>query len=342
MTGFDLDLGIQIIFEAKNVKRNLAFTLPAKLLLDFFHKFSSSSLVSIIHQDDSIVFDIEGASYKFKEYQDIDDYPQFPLVESGVSFYIQSSSFLNALKSTIFASSKDVSKQLLTGVNFNFKQNYLESASTDGHRLAVVLVDNIENSNLNEDDFSITIPTSSLAEIEKLVRMNPPSDNSIKLFYDKGQVVFSFSDQIITTRTLKGIYPNYSQLIPDTFSNEFIFDRISLIQSLERLGVLANQQSNVIEFKFDPKNITAKISVDVQDLVTGFECLNFKTVYSQINDNVGFNIAFNVLYLLEGLKVISSENVLLKCNLPTTPAVLVPEDNLNSFIYLVMPVQVRS
>ena len=108
------------------------------------------------------------------------------------------------------------------------------------------------------------------------------------------------------------------------------------------MGVLANQQSNVIEFKFDPKNITAKISVDVQDLVTGFECLNFKTVYSQINDNVGFNIAFNVLYLLEGLKVISSENVLLKCNLPTTPAVLVPEDNLNSFIYLVMPVQVRS
>ena len=46
--------------------------------------------------------------------------------------------------------------------------------------------------------------------------------------------------------------------------------------------------------------------------------------------------------MLEGLKVISSENVLLKCNLATTPAVFVPEDNLNSFTYLVMPVQVRS
>ena len=51
---------------------------------------------------------------------------------------------------------------------------------------------------------------------------------------------------------------------------------------------------------------------------------------------------FNVRYLLEGLKVIASENVLLKCNLATTPAVFVPEDNLNSFTYLVMPVQVRS
>ena len=55
-----------------------------------------------------------------------------------------------------------------------------------------------------------------------------------------------------------------------------------------------------------------------------------------------FDIAFNVRYLLEGLKIIASENVLLKCNLPTTPAVFVPEDNLNSFTYLVMPVQVRS
>ena len=36
------------------------------------------------------------------------------------------------------------------------------------------------------------------------------------------------------------------------------------------------------------------------------------------------------------------ENVILKCNLATTPAVFVPEDNLNSFTYLVMPVQVRS
>ena len=55
-----------------------------------------------------------------------------------------------------------------------------------------------------------------------------------------------------------------------------------------------------------------------------------------------FEIAFNVRYLLEGLKVISSENLIFKCNLPTTPAVLIPEDSFNSFTYLVMPVQVRS
>ena len=65
-----------------------------------------------------------------------------PFVESGTSLNIDPSSFLKALKTTIFASSNDDSKQLLTGT---FKQNYLESASTDGHRLAVALVESDEN-----------------------------------------------------------------------------------------------------------------------------------------------------------------------------------------------------
>jgi len=95
--------------------------------------------------------------------------------------------------------------------------------------LAVALIGNEEyiknkdNSLLNEGDLSVTIPTRSLREIEKLVSLKS-SEKSIKLFYDKGQVVFISSNQIITTRTLEGTYPNYSQLIPDTFSKIFNFN----------------------------------------------------------------------------------------------------------------------
>ena len=263
-----------------------------------------------------------------------------PFVESGTSINIDPSTFLKALKSTIFSSSSDDSKQLLTGVNFTFKQNYLESASTDGHRLAVSLIGNeekIENtdkSDSSEGDLSVTIPTRSLREIEKLVTLKN-SENSIKLFYDKGQVVFISSNQIITTRTLEGTYPNYSQLIPDTFSKIFNFNTKKLIEALERIAVLADQQSSVVKIKLNNTGL-ASISADAQDIGNANELI--PVIYS----GEDFDIAFNVRYLLEGLKVISCENVLLKCNLSTTPAVFVPEDNINSFTYLVMPVQVRS
>ena len=90
-----------------------------------------------------------------------------------------------------------------------------------------------------------------------------------------------------------------------------------------------------MEIKLDNTDL-ASISADAQDIGNAKEAIPVS--YSGEN----FDIAFNVRYLLEGLKVISSGNVLLKCNLSTTPAVFVPEDNLNSFTYLVMPVQVRS
>jgi len=173
-----------------------------------------------------------------------------------------------------------------------------------------------------------------LREIEKLVSLRS-SENSIKLFYDKGQLVFISSNQIITTRTLEGTYPNYSQLIPDSFSKIIKFNTKKLIDAFERIAVLADQQSSVVKIKLDNTDL-ASISADAQDIGNANESI--PVFYNGEN----FDIAFNVRYLLEGLKVISSENVLLKCNLATTPAVFVPEDNLNSFTYLVMPVQVRS
>ena len=342
LTGFDLNLGIQTSFDA-NVERSGAITIPSKILSEIVSKLPSESPVTLKVEEDSenILLKSDRGSFNLKGIAS-DDYPQLPFVESGTSLDINPAGFLQALKLTMFSSSNDESKQLLTGVNFKFKNQSLESAATDGHRLAVVLTSEEQTSseleiinNLNnvDDYLSVTIPTKSLREIEKLVATKIKED-AIKLFYDKGQVVFISSNQIITTRTLEGSYPNYSQLIPDTFSKVFTFERNLLIDSLERIAVLADQQSSVVKININDDNF-ASISADAQDIGNAKELLPVSFNCDQIE------IAFNVRYLLEGLRVISSENILLKCNLPTTPAVLVPDDD-SSFTYLVMPVQVRS
>ena len=342
LTGFDLNLGIQTSFDA-TVSQSGAITIPSRLLSEIVSKLPNESPVSLTVEElsDNILLKSERGSFNIKGIPS-DDYPKLPFVESGTSLEIDPSSFLQALKMTIFSSSNDESKQLLTGVNFKFKKSILESAATDGHRLAVILNNdqdlNLEDNSddLKDSDFnlSVTIPTRSLREIEKLVSFKS-HENSIKLFYDKGQVVFISANQIITTRTLEGTYPNYSQLIPDSFSKVFKFNKNSFIESLERIAVLADQQSSVVKINLNDDRY-ASISADAQDIGNAEELL--PVIYS----GEKIEIAFNVKYLLEGLRVISSENVLLKCNLSTTPAVLVPDDNITSFTYLVMPVQVRS
>tara|TARA_B100000900_G_scaffold399143_1_gene401338 strand:- start:2311 stop:3474 length:1164 start_codon:yes stop_codon:yes gene_type:complete len=342
LTGFDLNLGIQTSFDA-TVSQSGAITIPSKLLSEIVSKLPNESPVSLTveNSSDNILLKSDRGSFNLKGIPS-DDYPKLPFVESGTSLEIDTSLFLKALKMTIFSSSNDESKQLLTGVNFKFKKTILESAATDGHRLAVIL-DNDEDLNLkdvnddlseNDFDLSVTIPTRSLREIEKLVSFKS-HEKSIKLFYDKGQMVFISSNQIITTRTLEGTYPNYSQLIPDSFSKVFKFNKNSLVESLERIAVLADQQSSVVKINLKDDNL-ASISADAQDIGNAEELLPVSCSGEKLE------IAFNVKYLLEGLRVITSENVLLKCNLSTTPAVLVPDDNITSFTYLVMPVQVRS
>ena len=342
LTGFDLNLGIQTSFDA-NVDKSGAITIPSKILAEIVAKLPNDSPVILKVEEDSenILLKSDRGSFNLKGIAS-DDYPNLPFVDSGTSLDLNPSIFLEALRLTMFSSSNDESKQLLTGVNFKFKNQSLESAATDGHRLAVIStsegenfskLEMMDNSNNSDDYLSVTIPTRSLREIEKLVNTKI-KEEPIKLFYDKGQVVFISSNQIITTRTLEGSYPNYSQLIPDSFSKIFKFERNSLINSLERIAVLADQQSSVVKININDDKF-ASISADAQDIGNAKELLPVSFNGDQIE------IAFNVRYLLEGLRVISSENILLKCNLPTTPAVVVPDDD-SSYTYLVMPVQVRS
>ena len=50
-----------------------------------------------------------------------DDYPDLPMVESGMTLKLQPERLVQALKGTLFASSADEAKQLLTGVHLKFQ-----------------------------------------------------------------------------------------------------------------------------------------------------------------------------------------------------------------------------
>ena len=341
LTGFDLSLGIQTSISA-SIENSGAITLPAKLFCEIVSKLSNDSPLVLSSDDISQQVELtsNNGSYQVKG-MPADDFPDLPLVESGTSLKLNPLSLSSAIKSTLFASSTDEAKQLLTGVNLTFDGYGLESAATDGHRLAILNLNNIiSESNdktlaTNIEKFSITLPSKSLREIEKFLStcdINQP----IEFFIDNGQVVFISLDEIITIRALDGSYPNYSQLLPQTFSNILEFDRKQFIASLERIAVLADQHNNVIKITCDNSANLIKITTDAQDVGAGSESLPVSF------NGESFQIAFNVKYLLDGLKVIDSNFIKLSCNAPTTPAVFSPINSDINFTYLVMPIQIRN
>jgi len=341
LTGFDLSLGIQTSISA-SIESSGAITLPAKLFGEIVSKLSNDSPLTLTsdHNSQQVELTSKSGTYQVRG-MSADDFPDLPLVQSGTSLKLNPLSLSSAIKSTLFASSTDDAKQLLTGVNLTFDGYDIESAATDGHRLAILNLNNIisqskdKNNSSNIEKFSITLPSKSLREVEKFLSTCDISQ-PINFFIDKGQVVFISLDEIITIRALEGSYPNYRQLLPDKFSNILEFDRKEFIASLERIAVLADQHNNVIKITTDSSANLIQITTDAQDIGTGLESLPVAL------NGESFQIAFNVRYLLEGIKVIDSNLIKLSCNAPTTPAVFSPVNSEFDFTYLVMPIQIRN
>ena len=340
LTGFDLNLGIQTSLSA-SVETSGAITLPARLLGEIVSRLASDSPITLATEEsgEQVQLTSLSGSYQMRGLP-ADDYPELPMVESGMTLKLQPAGLVQALKGTLFASSSDEAKQLLTGVHLRFNDKALEAAATDGHRLAVLQVDDALQDSANSSDdaaegFAVTLPARSLREVERLMA-GWRSDDPVSLFCDRGQVVFLAADQMVTSRTLEGTYPNYGQLIPDGFNRTLALDRRGLIAALERIAVLADQHNNVVKFSSQPDEGVVQISADAQDVGSGSESLPASLTGDAIQ------IAFNVRYLLDGLKAMGSDRVVLHCNAPTTPAVLKPEGDAEAFTYLVMPVQIRS
>ena len=340
LTGFDLNLGIQTSLAA-SVETSGAITLPARLLGEIVSRLASDSPITLATEESGEQVQLTSliGNYQMRGLP-ADDYPELPMVESGMTLKLQPAGLVQALKGTLFASSSDEAKQLLTGVHLRFNDKALEAAATDGHRLAVLQVDDALQDSANSSDdaaegFAVTLPARSLREVERLMA-GWRSDDPVSLFCDRGQVVFLAADQMVTSRTLEGTYPNYGQLIPDGFNRTLALDRRGLIAALERIAVLADQHNNVVKFSSQPDEGVVQISADAQDVGSGSESLPASLTGDAIQ------IAFNVRYLLDGLKAMGSDRVVLHCNAPTTPAVLKPEGDAEAFTYLVMPVQIRS
>ncbi|MFM7265154.1 MAG: DNA polymerase III subunit beta, partial [Cyanobium sp.] len=211
-------------------------------------------------------------------------------------------------------------------------------AATDGHRLAVQQLPHaleVGAAAAGGEPFAVTVPARSLRELERLLS-GRPSQEPLSLFCERGQVVVLWADQVLTTRSLDGAYPNYGQLIPQEFGRHLQLNRRAFAAALERVAVLADQHNNVVKLSSNPASGRVVLRADAQDVGSGSEDL------AATVEGEPIEIAFNVRYLLDGLKAMAAEEVELRCNGPTTPAVLGPLGEDGDFTYLVMPVQIRS
>ncbi|NDJ18271.1 DNA polymerase III subunit beta [Myxacorys almedinensis] len=335
LSAFDLSLGIQTSFPAQ-VEEGGALTLPAKLLSDIVSRLPEGDITLDSGSDNHYLTHLTCASGQYQvRGMGAEEFPELPTIEDGERTQLSAEALIDGLRGSLFAASADETKQVLTGVHVSVQADGLEFAATDGHRLAVVqTVDQDDAPGAKtQSSFDVTVPAKALQELMKM--LDRQGSNSVDVQFDQGQVVFEWTDQRITSRLLEGQYPNYRQLVPRQFAHQVSLDRRLLLSSLERISVLADQKNNIVKMTLDQTSQQVTLAVDAQDVGSGRESMPAQITGDSID------IAFNVRYLMDGLKAINTTEVQIQLNTPTSPAVLSPIGSLK-MTYLVMPVQVRS
>ncbi|WP_413172907.1 DNA polymerase III subunit beta [Anabaena azotica] len=337
LTAFDLSLGIRTSFSAEVIEGG-AIALPAKLLVDITSRLPEGEITLDDESGDNtgegIVVTLKPKSGKYQvRAMGAEEFPELPVIDSSEAIQLTTAALIEGLKGSLFATSADETKQVLTGVHLTVKQDTLEFAATDGHRLAVLETANERPLESNEQ-LEVTVPARALRELQRMLA-HSSSEEAVSLYLDQGQIVFAWQNQRLTSRTLEGQYPAYRQLIPRQFERQVVLERRQFISTLERIAVLADQKNNIVKVSIDNANQEITLSCEAQDVGNGTESMP-----AQISGE-DIDIAFNVKYLMEGLKELPSSEIQMHLNQSLTPVIFTPLGGLK-MTYLAMPVQLRN
>jgi DNA polymerase-3 subunit beta len=336
LTAFDLSLGIQTSFPA-DIQEGGTVTLPAKLLTDIVSRLPEGSITLDVAAQEMLATITSSSSGRYQvRGMGAEEYPELPTIEGSDGTQLPVENLIEGLRGALFATSSDETKQVLTGIHLTVEPEGMEFAATDGHRLAVVqtLKPEAEGAPATSAEFDVTVPGKAMRELERMLQMHK-SGEFVAVRFDQGQLIFEWENQQLTSRLLEGQYPNYRQLIPRQFSRQMTVDRRLFAGALERIAVLADQKNSIVKLSLDAENGSLVVSVDAADVGSGREAIP-----AQISGE-SLEIAFNVRYLLEGLKSFNSSEVQMQFNTSTSPSILTPLGGLK-MTYLVMPVQIRS
>ena len=303
-TAYDLELGITSTIEA-SVETAGSTVVPYRTLLELTSRMEATEAISLAIDGTQLKLTSTSGSYSLTV-EDAADYPQLPAVAVSDDY-----TDLSALAAVLPAASSDAAKQVLTGVHMHAALGNLRMAATDGHRLSIV---NIESTAL----FSAIIPARCLALIKQ----------PAAIAFDNQHVSLTFVDgTTIISRTLAGTYPNVQQLIPETFDYSITINRVQLLNALQRVAVIG---TNVIKLDAQSKTLTLSAEVDAN---SGIESIS-------ITGSLPL-LAFNPIYLIDGLRSFHSDTVTINANSSVAPVILTNPADLSQ-TYLIMPVQVRT
>jgi DNA polymerase III subunit beta len=315
----DMELSLRSSLEAQ-IEGEGAVVVPGRLLVDLVRLLPAEEVTLEYRAEEGVVHVTSGASNASLHTYAAEDFPRLPDLDTVGTFTVARDVLLETVARVARSASRDESRPVLTGILVRFEQGKLVMAATDSYRLSV------KETSLPGDapELEAIIPARALTELGRIAQ----AADTVELGVQENQVVFAADDVWLTTRRIDGQFPNYKQLLPESFEHDVAIQRGELLDVVRRVAVMA-QRNSPLRLRFAEGELT--VSAQTQDVGESRETLPVQF------SGEALEIGFNAEFLREGIESVTADEIQLRLISPLRPGLITAEGD--DFWYLIMPIR---
>jgi len=210
----------------------------------------------------------------------------------------------------------------LSGVFVDFNNDKIVFAATDSFRLTEK---NVDFKNVQKQSF--IIPRNTVVE---LIRIAGELEGDLAFNTSDNQISFSNDDFEIVSRVIDGNYPDYKKVIPEKFVSKVLVRKDELDKTIRLAGLFS---TNISDIKINCSE--GKMAILAKNADKG----EIETLIDASLKNQPFEVSLNFHYLLDGLKILDTEKVVMEFTGQGSPLVIRPNDDKKDVVYLIMPLR---
>lgn len=337
LTASDTDISIQSFITVEQedliiaqVDKPGSVVLPSKFFAEIVKKLPSDQVM--IEVGASFQTTIRSGSTEIQMVGlDPEEFPVLPSIEQNEVLQVPGDLIKAMIRQTTLAASTSEQTPILTGVLWNLHDGELKFVATDRHRLASRHTRVDADSSFNFSN--VVISARTLGELSRLI---PDQNTLVDIVVADNQVLFKMDNILFYTRILDGTYPDTSKIIPQVFETELVLDTKNVTDAIDRAYLMSREEKTNIVRLATMEDGMIEISSSSTELGRVTEQLE---AYSMTGEPL--RIAFNSKYMLDVLKVIDSEKLLIGFTGSMRPIIIKPMDHDYS-LYVILPYRTTS
>ena len=328
LTATDNEITIKAFIDKtliKEIREEGKLVIYGRFILDIIRKLNTEDIDIEEIDGGKAIISTPTSKYNLNCF-DVNDFPNIKMEFVDEPIKLTAGNFKEIVNQTVFATSQQESKPLLTGINLKILANSLECVATDSYRLAKK---SVKFGNVVQDNVNLVIPAKNINEFVKLIEND---DDEIELHTFSNKVLFKYNGILFQSSLLNGTYPNTDQLVPLDFEIIYKVNLNEFYSVIDRASILAQaKDKNIVSL--ETKGNRLMITSSSPEIGKIEEVMDIEVVKG---DDI--KISFSAKYMMEALRSFSSDDVMIYFNGEIKPIIIRENDN-GDLLQLILPIK---